>query len=74
MREHRQNDFVDNLARKLLVYALGRSLILSDDLLIDAMRANLARDGYRFSSLVESIVTSRQFRNKRTQSATDSLR
>ena len=28
---HRQNDFVDNLCGKLLVYALGRSLILSDD-------------------------------------------
>ena len=31
IREHRQNDFVDNLCRKLLAYALGRSLMLSDE-------------------------------------------
>ncbi len=65
LRANRQNDFVDNLSRKLLAYALGRSLILSDDILIENMRAKLERDGYRFDSLVESIVTSSQFRNKR---------
>jgi hypothetical protein len=65
LRAQRQNDFVDNLSRKLLAYALGRSLILSDDILIESMRAKLERDGYRFDSLVESIVTSSQFRNKR---------
>jgi mono/diheme cytochrome c family protein len=65
IRAHRQNDFLDNLSRKLLAYALGRSLILSDDLTVEAMRARLARDGYRFHILVESIVTSPQFRNKR---------
>ncbi|HEX2489498.1 MAG TPA: DUF1592 domain-containing protein, partial [Blastocatellia bacterium] len=65
LRANRQNDFIDNLSRKLLAYALGRSLILSDDILIESMRAKLARDGYRFDSLVESIVTSSQFRNKR---------
>jgi hypothetical protein len=65
LRASRQNDFVDNLSRKLLAYALGRSLILSDDILIESMRTKLQRDGYRFDSLVESIVMSAQFRNKR---------
>lgn len=65
LRAKRQNDFVDNLSRKLLAYALGRSLILSDDILIESMRAKLARDRYRFNSLVESIVTSSQFRYRR---------
>jgi len=65
LRAHRQNDFIDNLSRKLLAYALGRSLILSDDILVESMRAKLERDGYRFDSLVEGIVTSSQFRNKR---------
>ncbi|HKC84909.1 MAG TPA: DUF1592 domain-containing protein, partial [Blastocatellia bacterium] len=65
LRANRQNDFIDNLSRKLLAYALGRSLILSDDILIESMRAKLERDSYRFDSLVESIVTSSQFRNKR---------
>ena len=31
IREHRQKDFLDNLSRKLLAYALGRSLLLSDE-------------------------------------------
>ena len=65
VRTTRQADFVDNLARKLLAYALGRSLMLSDDIAIDAMKAKLEKDGYRFDSLIESIVTSSQFRNKR---------
>src|SRR5205823_7548549 len=29
LRDRRQDDFVDNLCKKLLVYALGRSLLLS---------------------------------------------
>jgi hypothetical protein len=68
VRERRQDDFIDNLSRKLLAFALGRSLILSDDLTIEAMRTTLARDGYRFDSLIESIVTSPQFRTKRVES------
>jgi hypothetical protein len=65
IRQHRQDDFVDNLARKLLAYALGRTLILSDDATVRDMLAKLAKNGYHFSSLVESIVTSPQFLNKR---------
>ncbi len=65
IRAHRQNDFAGNLARKLMAYALGRSLILSDEPAIDAMRAKLAANGYRFNTLIESIVTSPQFLTKR---------
>jgi hypothetical protein len=66
LREHRQEEFLDNLCRKLLAYALGRSLLLTDDLLIDEMRARLADSGYRFGSLVEAIVTSPQFLRRRS--------
>ena len=48
-----------------MVYALGRSLILSDDITIEAMRKRLAANGYRAGTLIESIVTSPQFLNKR---------
>jgi hypothetical protein len=65
LREHREADFVDNLCRKLLAYALGRGLLLSDEPLIEQMRAKLAADGYRSGSLVESIVISSQFLNQR---------
>jgi hypothetical protein len=65
LHEVRQADFVDNLCRKLLSFALGRSLMPSDEQTLGAMRARLAADGYAFGSLVEVIVTSPQFRNKR---------
>jgi hypothetical protein len=65
LREHRQQDFLDNLCRKLLAYALGRNLILSDDLTVAEMNAKLAANRYQFNTLIESIVTSPQFLNKR---------
>ena len=48
------DEFVDNLCRKLLAYALGRSLLPSDDETIEDMRTRLAADGDRFGSLVET--------------------
>jgi hypothetical protein len=67
--ERRGDEFIDNLCRKLLAYALGRSLLPSDDESITSMRTRLAADGDRFGSLVESIVTSPQFRNRRVDIA-----
>jgi hypothetical protein len=61
----RQDDFVDNLCRKLLAYALGRSLILTDDATIQDMKSKLVADGYHVDNLIDSIVTSRQFLYKR---------
>ena len=66
IREHRQNDFLDNFSRKLLAYSLGRSPILSDEPMIEQMRSVLTRNGYRFTPLVEAIVTSPQFMNRRS--------
>jgi hypothetical protein len=65
IRQRRQKEFVSNLSRKLLAYALGRSLQLSDESLIERMATQLAANEYRFNSLVETIVTSPQFLNKR---------
>jgi hypothetical protein len=61
IRDHRQDDFLDNLCRKLLSYGLGRTLVLSDEATVRDMRVRLAANDYRFSALVESIVTSPQF-------------
>ena len=60
----RQDEYLNNFCRKLLSYAIGRGLIPSDQLFVDQMRQKLVQDGYRFESLVESIVTSSQFMNK----------
>ncbi len=65
IREHRQTGFTDNLNRKLLAYALNRSLQLSDEAAIERMEARLRAREYRFNTLVETIVTSPQFLNKR---------
>jgi hypothetical protein len=65
IRGYRQDQFVSNLSRKLLAYALNRSLQLSDESLIDRMKAQLAANEYRFNTLVETIITSPQFLNKR---------
>jgi hypothetical protein len=60
-----QDEFLDNLCRKLMVFGLGRSLIPSDDPVISALRQKLPASGYRFDTIVEAIVTSRQFLDKR---------
>lgn len=65
LRAERQDDFVNNVSRRLLSYALGRGLMVSDEKLIADMQASLTANDYRFSSLVETIVTSQQFLTKR---------
>jgi hypothetical protein len=65
IRARRENDFLNNLCVKALSYALGRSPILSDEPLLDTMRSRLAASGYKMSALVETIVTSPQFLNRR---------
>lgn len=69
IRDHRQKDFADGLARKLLAYSLNRSLQLSDEALVDRIGVRLAANGNRFNSLVEVIVTSPQFLNRRSSPA-----
>jgi hypothetical protein len=70
IRANREKDFLDNFSRKLLVYALGRSLLLSDEPLLQRMNGRLASNGYRIGVLVDAIVTSSQFLNRRTGDAT----
>jgi mono/diheme cytochrome c family protein len=69
IRQQRQKDFIETLTRKLLSYALGRTLLPSDDPTLAQMQARLAAGGYRFQDLVDSIVTSRQFRTRRVSVA-----
>ena len=68
IQKHRENDFVENLCRKLAAYGLGRTLLMSDDALIAEMKTKLVASGHRFGTLIEAIVTSPQFRTKRVTS------
>ncbi|MFM9194389.1 MAG: DUF1585 domain-containing protein, partial [Planctomycetia bacterium] len=63
--------FVRVFCRKLLGYALGRGVQLSDEPLLDEMAARLAADGYRVSVAIDAIVTSPQFRMIRGRDAAD---
>jgi len=61
----RREAFVKQFCRKLLGYALGRGVELSDGPLLDEMRRRLEVEDYRFSAAVETILRSRQFREIR---------
>ena len=56
--------------RRLLGYALGRSVTLSDQLLIDQMMTDMQKDG-GVSNAVSAIVQSKQFRMIRGSSYSD---
>jgi hypothetical protein len=56
---------MDHFGRKLLGYALGRSVFLSDRPLLAQIQHQLESHDFRFSAAVETIVNSRQFREIR---------
>jgi hypothetical protein len=53
--------FAKCLAEKLLIYALGRGLERSDRSTVNAIAERLAKNEYRFSSLVLGVILSPQF-------------
>ncbi len=61
----RKDEFVENLADKLLTYALGRGTEYYDQPAIREIRRQAERDGYKFSSLVLAIVNSVPFEMRR---------
>ena len=63
--EHRREEVLRQFCRKLLGYAIGRELKLSDQPLVTEMLERLAGNNYRFSVAIETIVGSRQFREIR---------
>jgi hypothetical protein len=67
LAKHRGADFAKTLNRKLLGYALGRSLQLSDLVLLEKMEATLQETDYRVIPLFEAVVTSPAFRSQRSR-------
>ena len=66
----RRDAFVRQFNRKLLGYALGRSVQLSDEPLLADLQARLQANEYRVSVAIEAIVRSRQFREIRGREIT----
>jgi hypothetical protein len=73
LRQSREQDYLDALCCKMLAYALGRGLQLSDEPALAEIRARLVADDYRFGTLVEMIVTRPQFLNQRGRDYESSL-
>ena len=67
--EQRREEFLRNFCRKLLGYALGRSVEVSDEGLLDEVLQSLERADFRFSAAVATIVQSSQFLNQRGRDA-----
>ena len=67
----RRDSFLRTFCRRLLGYALGRSIQLSDEPLIEEMMSQLNAHDYRFSVALETITQSPQFRMIR---GTDAVR
>ena len=67
----RRDRFVRVFCRRLLGYALGRAVQLSDEPLLDDMVARLAAADYSVWVAIEAIVTSPQFRSIRGRDADD---
>jgi hypothetical protein len=62
------NLFVEGMVEKMLIYALGRGLEPSDRKSVRTIAERVAREGYRFSSLVLGIVQSEAFLTRGTRS------
>ena len=61
---HERKRFSRAVARKILIYALGRSAELADDEVVDRLAKQFAKNGYRLSDLIVAIVQSEEFRTK----------
>ncbi|MEO1994871.1 MAG: DUF1592 domain-containing protein, partial [Planctomycetaceae bacterium] len=69
--KQKRDAVVRQFCRKLLGYSLGRAVQLSDEPLLDTMQHALESHDYGFHSAVETIVTSRQFREVRGGDVTE---
>jgi len=59
-----KDNYLKHMSRKLLAYALGRSIEYYDFYMINEMVKSLKENDYRFSAMVINIVKSYQFQHK----------
>lgn len=70
IEQNRMKDFRRHFCESLLAFALGRTLILADDVQVDDLVQSLQTHDDRISTVFERIVLSRPFRYKRLQTVT----
>jgi hypothetical protein len=70
----RKDLFIRNLTSRMLGYALGRGLTPTDSCAVDSIMTQLAEDGYKSQSLIETIVMSPPFRYQASTSEETGIR
>ena len=61
----REEEFLGVFCRKLLGYALGRTVLPTDQPLLDTMKRRLQKEDGTFSTAVLAVVESKQFTHRR---------
>lgn len=67
LSSQRGDDFRRHFCQSLVAYALGRSLVIADDLLVDEMLTELERNDDRIQTAFVVLLSSPQFQWKRGQ-------
>ncbi len=62
--KNRQDQFIQAVTHKMMVYALGRPLTFSDRAGVEEIAGRVRREGDGLTTLVKQIVTSELFRSK----------
>lgn len=62
--EQKKDEFARSLTVRMMSYALGRRLELSDDTAVNELTRQFAEDGYRIRGLIQSVVASQSFQTK----------
>lgn len=64
LAEEKKNEFCKTMTRKMLTYALGRGLVSYDRCTVKSIVEQMAKEDYRFGTLVATIVRSDAFRKR----------
>ena len=62
--KNRKDEFAENVVRRMLSYALSRSLEFADDEVVQQLTDSFQANDYRLATLVEDIVLSNPFQTK----------
>ncbi len=60
-----RDQFCRAFSQKMLIYAVGRGTTGADDAVLDSIADAVARDDYKYSTLILQIVTSEPFQMRR---------
>ena len=64
LAETEADSFARTLSKKLLTYALGRGVDRHDNPAVNEILRQLSASGYRFSALIDGIISSKPFRSR----------